>query len=135
MELQKITTEVPPTSFPEKIQQQTSIDYDTLLKQLQTALGLDNETSRIFEQSIFSEKNKSSHFTKIICDMLILALEQDDINIQTPSELLIHRQNKKLIKDTLIFLLNNLKNYRLDDKKLKIFLAGKLLQSLYESKT
>jgi hypothetical protein len=133
--LNQITTEVQPTAFAEKQPTTPQVSFEGLLKQLQQTLSLDNEMNYTLEQGVFTERNKNNHVTKIIQDIIVMALEQDDTTIQTPSEVLIHKQNKKFIKESLIFLLGNIKQYRLDDRKLKIFLAGKLLQSIYESKS
>lgn len=135
IDLNQITTEVPPTAFQEKQVTSDQVTFESVLKQLQQSLGLNNDLAYTLEQGIFTEKNKNNHVAKIIQDVVVLALEQDDTLIQNPNELLIHRQNKKFIKESIIFLLNNIKQYRLDDRKLKIFLAGKLLQSVYESKS
>lgn len=133
-DLQKITTEVTPTSLnnPQVITEE--IRYSDTLSDLQSCLKLYGEYTRSFEEGIFSEKNKNTHISKIFVDIISFVLEQDDPKIDNPNELNIHKQNKKFIKDSLILLMNNIKNYNIDEKKVKLMLTGKLIQSLYESK-
>jgi hypothetical protein len=133
-ELQKITTEVRPTSFENSKTESNEVKYNDCLQSLQQLLKANSEQQRVFDEGIFTEKNKVNTYSKILIDVISYVLDQDDTKIDNPNELVIHKQNKKFIKESLILLLNSLKHYSIDDKKVKLMLTGKLIQSLYESK-
>ena len=133
-DLQKITTEILPTSFL-KTEEKNEIDsIESINKLLLKALGVSDDERIVFSEGLFTEKNKGSNFTKLIIDVLVFTLEQDDPKIEAPNELIIHKQNKKFIKDSLVLLLNSTKNYNFDDKKVKLLFLGKIIQSLYDTK-
>ena len=134
-DLQKITTEVKPTSLSDNIEPSTEAKYEATIKDLLKSLKVYDDNYRAFDEGLFSEKNKLNTFTKILIDLISYIFEQDDIKIENPNELLLHKQNKKFIKEALVMLLSNVKNYNIDDKKAKLMLTGKLIQSLYESKS
>jgi hypothetical protein len=133
-ELQKITTEVKPTSFETPKIETNEVKYDDCLRLLQQLLKTSSEQQRVFDEGIFTEKNKVNNYSKILIDVITFVLDQDDTKVDNPNEIVIHRQNKKFIKDSLTLLLNSIKHYSIDDKKVKLMLTGKLIQSLYESK-
>jgi hypothetical protein len=133
-ELQKITTEVRPTSLESSKPESNEVKYNDCLQSLQQLLKANSEQQRVFDEGIFTEKNKVNTYSKILIDVISYVLDQDDTKIDNPNELVIHKQNKKFIKESLILLLNSLKHYSIDDKKVKLMLTGKLIQSLYESK-
>ncbi len=133
-ELQKITTEVKPTSLESSVTQPIEEQYDSCIQSLQNLLKITNDQRRVFEEGVFTERNKINTFNKVLIDVISFVLDQDDTRVDNPNEIVVHRQNKKFIKESLILLLNSLKNYNIDDKKVKLMLTGKLIQSLYESK-
>ena len=140
-DLQKITKEVNPTSLAESSEAQQELTIEDNLRDLLKILKAYDEGYRAFDEGYrafdegrFSEKNKSNSFTKIIIDLITFIFDQDDPKIENVNELLLHKQNKKFIKESLIMLLGSVKHYNIDDKKVKLMLTGKLIQSLYESK-
>jgi len=133
-ELQKITTEIKPTSLENSKPESNEIKYSDCLLSLQQLLKTSSEQQRVFDEGIFTEKNKVNTCSKILVDLISYVLDQDDTKIENPNELVIHKQNKRFIKESLTLLLNSLKQYSIDDRKVKLMLTGKLIQSLYESK-
>lgn len=134
MDLETITKTVEPTSFP-KVKEPDAINYDDVINDLLTSLNIDGELKYNFCEGAISEKYKRNNFTKIILETLLLILESDDPKIENKNEMIVHRNNKKIIKDLLIAVIGNIKNLSVDDKKVKVVLAGKVLQSLYDDKT
>jgi hypothetical protein len=110
------------------------ISFENVISDLQKLLNITGELKYTMTEGLLTEKNKSTPSTKIIIDVLTLILDQDDPKIDNPNELLIHRNNKKIIKDTIVTMINNMKYISSDDKKVKVMFLGKLLQTLYNDK-
>lgn len=130
--LNEITKEVPASSL--KIDEPVSkkVTIEKIIEDILLLVKPTEEEKSVFHQGLISERNKVSNTQKSILDTILYILSQDDPKIDNPTELLIHKQNKKFTRNNLITLLSGLSVYNIDDKKFKLLALGKLLQSIYE---
>ncbi len=132
-ELDKITTEVSPSSFvsppPKSIK-----TLDDLILELKEVLNLSIEESHKLTQGMVLEKNKESPTQKILCDSIINIIDSSKAESENSKHYSMYIQNRKMNKDMVLNIFNVLKYYDSNDRILKLILAGTVIQSLYDRK-
>lgn len=130
-ELDKITTEVPPSSL-----QRTSLpparNLDNFKKHIEDFFNFSDEEVKRFKEGCLTSQDKQTN--KLLLDVIIDVLEKSKPP-PTVSDIkqdeVLYNLNKKILKDMSFGLFNVLNSYNVNDRELKIFLLGKLVQSLY----
>lgn len=129
-EIDKIFKEVPPTSFFEP-KPPLPKNIEDINKDLIYTLNLNlNETVK-FNEGVNLEKLNKTPLLKMVLEIL-LNIVQNSEKIQTgdKNDDTLFLYNKKMVKDLCFGLFQALNNYSYNDKELKCFLMGKLIQSL-----
>jgi len=132
-DLENRTTEVPATSFLRKESIEIS-KLEDVYNKIATHYNLSAEDLIKFREGYETEKNKKSHILKIFSEILISCLENDKILSDNKVDVSLAIQNKKIIKDLTINVLNLLKNYSISDKEIKLQVLGKVIQSIHDSR-
>lgn len=133
-DLDRITKDVSPTSFKEpKIVDPKSVDLicDDIISQFKFNV----EDTNTFNEGIGLEKLNHNVIHKMLFEIIIKIIDsskKQHSGDKIDEALFI--QNKKIVKDLTFSLFSVLNNYSYNDKQYKIFLLGKLLQSLHGSR-
>jgi hypothetical protein len=129
-EIDKIFKEVPPTSFFEP-KPPLPKNLEEINQDLIQTLNLNlNETVK-FKEGISLEKLNTSPILKMVLEILLNIIQNSEkIQIGDKNDDTMFLYNKKMIKDLCFGLFQALNNYSYNDRELKCFLMGKLIQSL-----
>jgi|688.fasta_scaffold539553_3 hypothetical protein len=130
-ELDKITTEVSPSSLQQKTTVQSK-DLEHIKKEIEDFFSLNLDEQRKFREGCFSYSKKNTH--KILLEMVVDILDKSKTSssvLDNKSEELNYNISKKIVKDLTFGLFNAIDSYTYNDKEMKLFLLGKLIQSLY----
>jgi len=132
-ELDKITTQVSPSIT--NIKTDTPVaSLDDTFKTVSLYLNLNIEESLKFKEILNVEKNKNSSAFIILLETIVLYLDKNVINTSDKDQEALFIQNKKIVKDLLFNVMQLFKNYKIDEREIKITLLGKLIQSLHDGK-
>ena len=133
-ELDKITTEVLPTSFDRAFNPVVK-DREKLYADIISYFEFNLDQHSKFKEGIVTEKLNKTLLLKMFLEVIIHIVENSKKpqSGENKTEDILHLQNKKIVKDLAFSLFNILNNYDYNDKELKILLMGKLLQSLHGS--
>jgi hypothetical protein len=107
--------------------------FDELVKSIEKNINLSPQELLFLKEGIDTEKNKINSSIRIAFDTLINVLDQETPQTLDKDSLVIYQKNKKTIKELLITCFNLTKQYAYDERRSKIVLMGKVLQSLHDS--
>jgi hypothetical protein len=130
-ELDKITTEVSPSSLVQK-NVSTKKDLEEVKGLIEELFSLNLEEQRRFREGCFSYSKKNTH--KLLLEIFVEILDKSktpSIVLEDKNEELSYNVSKKIIKDLGFGLFNAVESFTYNDREMKLFLLGKLIQSLY----
>ena len=133
-ELDKLTTTIS-SSFTDRKVVTMPITLEDLIKNVSSYLNLGVEEIAKLREGVLAEKNKSSQFTKVLLETIVLFLDKNTIDTSDKTQEAIFIQNKKIVKDLLFNNIQLTSHYTIDDSEFKLILLGKLIQSLYDRRT
>lgn len=133
-DLDKITKDVSPTSLKEpKKTDPKSIEL--ICEDIISQFKFNVEDTNNFNEGLGLEKLNRTFLLKMLFEIIVKII--DSSKKQHSGDTLddaLFIQNKKMVKDLTFSLFTVLNNYSYNDKQYKIFLLGKLLQSLHGSR-
>ena len=106
--------------------------YCFFKKEIEDFFSLNLDEQRKFREGCFSYSKKNTH--KILLEMVVDILDKSKTSssvLDNKSEELNYNISKKIVKDLTFGLFNAIDSYTYNDKEMKLFLLGKLIQSLY----
>jgi hypothetical protein len=130
-ELDKITTEVAPSSLAQK-NVPTKKDLEEVKKLIEELFSLNLEEQRRFREGCFSHNKKNTH--KLLLEIFVEILDKSKTPssvLEDKNEELSYNVSKKIVKDLGFGLFNAVESFTYNDREMKLFLLGKLIQSLY----
>ena len=133
-DLDKITKDVSPTSLkePKKIDPKS---IELICEDIILQFKFNVEDTNNFNEGLALEKLNRTFLLKLLFEIIVKII--DSSKKQHSGDTLddaLFIQNKKMVKDLTFSLFTVLNNYSYNDKQYKIFLLGKLLQSLHGSR-
>lgn len=133
-DLDRITKDVSPTSLKEPIKED-SRSVEMICGDLIEQYKFSVEETNKFNNGISIEKLNRTILLKMMHEIIVDIIDSSKKqHIGDKIDEALFLQNKKIVKDITFSLFSILNNYSYNDKHYKIFLLGKLIQSLHGSR-
>lgn len=133
-DLEKLTTNVPATSLSLPPEAKTK-NIDEIYNDLINTLQLSFEENTKFNEGVAMAKLSNIPLTKLMLECSVNIIDNSK-KTQTSEKLdeALYQQNKKIVRDLANAFFTVITNYSYNDRELKLYLLGKLIQSLYGSR-
>lgn len=133
-ELDKITTEVPPSSLSLPKEPETK-SLDEVYTELISFFKLNLEENNKFSQGVATEKFNRNQLHKMLLEIVVTIIDESKKpNSSDKAEDALYQQNKKIARDLAFSLFSIINNYNYNDRLMKLNLLGKVIQSLHGSR-
>lgn len=133
-ELDRITTEVPPSSLVAPKEPEGKAIEDLYTDIISTfKLNLDENAK--FSNGVATERLNRTQLHRMLLEIVITIIDESKKpNSNDKVEDALYQQNKKIARDLAFSLFSILNNYNYNDKLMKLNLLGKVIQSLHGSR-